>query len=49
MKQIGEKMIPGWSGSLLPRKIFEIHRYILLMGILGLFEQFVMQVLFFCP
>ena len=41
------KMTLGGSGGMLPRKIFE--NLPTIMGILALFEQFVMQILFFCP
>ena len=43
------KMILGGSGGMLPQTIFEnLHRPTA-MGILALFEQFVTQILFFCP
>ncbi len=40
-------MILEGSGGMLPRKIFE-HLHIA-MGILALLEQFLTQILFFCP
>ena len=41
------KMILGRFAGMLPRKIFENSHTV--MGILALFEQFVTQILFFCP
>ena len=43
----GTKMILGGSGGMVLRKNFENLRPV--MGILALFEQFVTQILSFCP
>ena len=42
------KLILAESGGMLSRKVYENLR-IIVMGILALCEQFVTQILFFCP